>query len=208
MKFLGFNNAFCLSPHPDDIEIALSGTILKYSETIFTIFCFSIGSKGDITSDITRHQEASKFWKNIHNVKLHFSNVQFLSDKNEESWLNYIEKEFISNNIFDVLFIPSSEDSHFEHRAVSNIGLPLFRIKKTAIISYFTPSTQNNWIPNIFVNIDEKINDKINRLENFSTQSNKPYLNKKTIQAYHTDYNCVKRGIRFVEKLHLHASYF
>ena len=68
MKFLGFNNAFCLSPHPDDIEIALSGTILKYSETIFTVFCFSIGSKGDITSDIKRHQEVSKFWENIHNV--------------------------------------------------------------------------------------------------------------------------------------------
>ena len=29
MKFLGFNKVLCLSPHPDDVEFGMMGTILK-----------------------------------------------------------------------------------------------------------------------------------------------------------------------------------
>ena len=37
MKFLGFNKVLCLSPHPDDVEYSMSGTIIKYEDTHFDI---------------------------------------------------------------------------------------------------------------------------------------------------------------------------
>ena len=37
MKFLGFDKVLCLSPHPDDVEYSMSGTILKYKDTHFDI---------------------------------------------------------------------------------------------------------------------------------------------------------------------------
>jgi hypothetical protein len=35
MKLLGFNKVLCLSPHPDDVEYSMLGTILKYTDTQF-----------------------------------------------------------------------------------------------------------------------------------------------------------------------------
>ena len=35
MKFLGFDNVLCISPHPDDIEYSMFGTIDKYKDTKF-----------------------------------------------------------------------------------------------------------------------------------------------------------------------------
>ena len=37
MKFLGMDKVVCLSPHPDDVEYSLSGTVLKYYETKYKI---------------------------------------------------------------------------------------------------------------------------------------------------------------------------
>ena len=34
-KFLNFNKVLCLSPHPDDVEYSMLGTILKYNGTKF-----------------------------------------------------------------------------------------------------------------------------------------------------------------------------
>ena len=42
MKFLGFNKVLCLSPHPDDVEFGMMGTILKYTNTVFDILCLSL----------------------------------------------------------------------------------------------------------------------------------------------------------------------
>ena len=40
MKFLGYDNVLCISPHPDDTEYSMMGTILKYWDTMFTCLQF------------------------------------------------------------------------------------------------------------------------------------------------------------------------
>ena len=41
MKFLNFNKVLCLSPHPDDVEYSMGGTIIKYTDTHFDILCLT-----------------------------------------------------------------------------------------------------------------------------------------------------------------------
>ena len=43
MKLLNFDRVLCLSPHPDDAEYSISGTVMKYSDTIFDILTMSVG---------------------------------------------------------------------------------------------------------------------------------------------------------------------
>jgi len=54
MKFLGLNKVLCLSPHPDDVEFGMMGTILKYYDTHFDILCLSSGGDFDNTTGQNR----------------------------------------------------------------------------------------------------------------------------------------------------------
>ena len=40
MKLLNFDKVLCLSPHPDDVELGLAGSIIKYYDTDFDIFLY------------------------------------------------------------------------------------------------------------------------------------------------------------------------
>ena len=37
MKFLNYDKVLCLSPHPDDVEYGMLGTMMKYKDTKFDI---------------------------------------------------------------------------------------------------------------------------------------------------------------------------
>ena len=43
MKFLNLEKVLCLSPHPDDVEIGMMGTIFRHDETKFDILCLTKG---------------------------------------------------------------------------------------------------------------------------------------------------------------------
>ena len=72
MKFLGFNRVLCLSPHPDDIEYSMGGTIIRYSNTQFDILCLTQGGDYDVTTDNSRLNEARNSWKStkVNNINL------------------------------------------------------------------------------------------------------------------------------------------
>ena len=40
-KFLNLDNVLCFSPHPDDVEYGMLGSMIKHSETNFHIMVFS-----------------------------------------------------------------------------------------------------------------------------------------------------------------------
>ena len=52
MKFLNYDRVLCLSPHPDDVEYGMLGTILKYKDTQFDIIVLSQG--GDFDKSLPR----------------------------------------------------------------------------------------------------------------------------------------------------------
>ena len=47
MKLLNYDKVLCLSPHPDDVEYGMLGTICKYKNTQFDIVFLSQGGDFD-----------------------------------------------------------------------------------------------------------------------------------------------------------------
>ena len=47
MKFLNYDRVLCLSPHPDDVEYGMLGTIMKYKDTKFDLVVLSEGGDFD-----------------------------------------------------------------------------------------------------------------------------------------------------------------
>ena len=137
MKFLNLNKVLCLSPHPDDVEIGMMGTILKHWDTHFDVLCLTKGgAKGyDDTNKMNRRDEVNAVWNCVaaDNVWTLHSKFDYFEDTSESGWINYIENEFVKKNNYDCIFIPAGEDSMFEHRFVSKFGTALCRFSDISL---------------------------------------------------------------------------
>ena len=198
MKFLNLNRVLCLSPHPDDVEIGVMGTIFTYNKTSFDILCLTKGgAKGyDETNKLDRRKEVDDAWKYsaIDNVQVHHAKYDYFEDCTEPGWINYIENKFVKKNNYDGILIPTSEDSMFEHRFVNNFGSALCRFSPISLIEYHTFSSLNSWKPNLFVDIESVYHMKLKSLEQFKSQSHKSYFEKKSLNAFHSNFQCNKKG--------------
>ena len=101
MKFLGFKKVLCLSPHPDDVEFGMMGTVLKYTDTHFDIVCLSPGGNFDDTTGAGRLQEVRDAWSKQRNVETSFTKVKTLEDLKHDAWVNFIETIFTNEKEYD-----------------------------------------------------------------------------------------------------------
>jgi len=204
-KLFNFNKVLCLSPHPDDVEYSMSGTIIKNYDTQFDILCLTQGGDCDETTSDSRLDEVRNSWKStgITNINLYFSPYKLLKEKGEDEWVNYIETNFVNKNNYDCICTTSAHDSHFEHKIVSNLGWPLTRTKSISLIEYYSPSTLENWTPNTFIDVSKTYKLKLNMLKEFTSQQHRSYFKEDTIKGFHTNFQCSKKGTELVEQFNL-----
>ena len=228
MKLLNYDKVLCLSPHPDDVEYGMLGTICKYKDTQFDIVVLSQGGDFDESTAKERQDECRKVWEHIDNINGYFiKDSKFIKDKDEDKWVNLLENKFDISS-YDCIITPSSTDSHFEHRIVSNFSHALIRRSKCSLIQYKSPSTLEHWIPNFFVDISDIQNRnqedghsdgthmlfmagiwyvKLNKLKLFESQQDKSYFEEGAIKSFHSNYQCSNRGMQNVESFKIIRGY-
>lgn len=206
MKFLNFNSILCLSPHPDDCEYSISGTILKYPQTFFNIVLMGSGGKFDeTTSAFNRSEESVNFWKSFNNTVMYTRN--YIPNLSDQEIISQIEKDFDIDD-YDCILIPSLDDAHTEHQQTARIGRSLIRNTPVTLIEYKTPSAYMTWNPNLFVDIDELFQTKLNLiLENFVSQKHKSYFSPYCIEKFHTDYTLCRKDIGYHESFKIIGQY-
>ena len=210
MKFLGYDNVLCISPHPDDTEYSMMGTILKYWDTMFTCLQLCQGGDMDETTGKNRLFEVENAWTHAgikygshvnsspSNVNLVFTEVKYMRDMLEEEWINFIERKLSPN--LDAIVLPNEHDSHFEHRLVAGFGKALIRQRPTTLIQYKTPSTDQTWVPNLFVDIDKEYHTKVKSLKKFESQQERYYFKDAALRAFHSDFQSAKKRKHYVEQ--------
>lgn len=212
---LEFERVLCLSPHPDDVEYSMSGTIMKCTDTIFDIVCLSNGGDCDTTTGTSRLDEVKNFWSGVDNVNLYFSDCNFLREKKEEEWVNWIETKFLKEISYDCIFTTSTIDSHFEHQLINRLGPALIRgiwpnrkgLVPPSLIEYKSPSTLNGWDSTFQVIIDDTYNNKMMRLKSFESQLHHSYFDGRVLDAFHTDFQSCKKGMYRIEEFKIKNLY-
>lgn len=199
MKLFNFNKVLCLSPHPDDVEYSMLGTIMKYPGTQFELLQLAQGGDCDPTTNSSRLEEVKNVWEKskCKNININFTEHKFIRELAEDKWINKIENHL--ENI-DAIFLPNECDSHFEHRFISGFGPALIRNKNISLIQYYTPSTQDEWNPNLYIDIKNIYDLKIDALNEFKSQSHRYYFRKDVLRAFHSDFQCSKKGVHYIEK--------
>jgi LmbE family N-acetylglucosaminyl deacetylase len=209
MKFLNHTRILVLAPHPDDAEYSMAGIVLKFQDTHFDILCLSRGGDCDPTTSITRHKEVQAAWNKsqAQNYTLSFGENLLLSDKKTEEWVRYIEQTCFLEKNYDCIMTTSEHDSHHDHVFVSSLAAPLARVKPLGIVQYRSPSTLESWTPNYFISLGDCYDTKISMLQGFQSQIHKPYFTKQVLDGFHTNFQCMKKGLGFVESYKIITSY-
>jgi len=151
-----------IGAHPDDIEFGCGGTLALHVESGHEVYLLIMteGHKGGDLAVRKSEQLAAAdvlkpkgvFWGGYGDTELSPNMNQLVHDI--ETIIKKIDP--------DLIFVNHEEDTHQDHRALSKAAISATRYVKN-VLFYEGPTTQR-FSPNVFVDIQETIDAKIDML--------------------------------------------
>ena len=171
-------NILAIGSHPDDIEFGCGGTLIKYARAghkinLFVLTEGSFGGNAEIRKK--EQEEAAKFMGAKELFWGKFRDTELVD--NRELILGI--DEIIHKVKPDVVFLNYAEDVHQDHRATAKAGISASRYVKE-VLFYEVPTTQH-FEPDIFVNIQDVLDKKIELLKLHASQIERTKVENLTI---------------------------
>ena len=188
-----------IAPHPDDEILGVGGTIKKRISNGAEVF-ICVVTKGveplfpERVVDKTR-QEARECHKTLgvsETIFLDFPAVMLEKENRYE--INGKILDVIQRLKPDEVYIPHWGDMQKDHQIVAEACMvalrPKYEHKVSRIYSYETlsetgwnaPNTQNEFIPNVYVDIGEQLQAKLDAMKTYQTQLS-DYPNPRSLEA-------------------------
>lgn len=167
-----------IGAHPDDIEYGCGGTLVKYVKAGHRVFLFiaTHGTFGGVGSIRSEEMEASAklmgasdlFWGGYTDTQIPMSQ-DLISEI--EVIIGRVKPRFI--------FTHWRDDTHQDHRNLTACTLAATRYIPNFLF-YESPSSQN-FNPNVYVDISEVLDEKIELLKTHASQISKTNIEETTI---------------------------
>ena len=188
-----------IGAHPDDIEYGCGGTLVKYVKAGHRVFLFiathgSFGGVGSIRSEemeaSAKHMGASDlFWGGYTDTQIPMSQ-DLISEI--EVIIGKVKPKFI--------FTHWRDDTHQDHRNLTACTLAATRYIPNFLF-YESPSSQN-FNPNVYMDISEVLDEKIELLKIHASQISKTNIEKTTIidvAASAATFRGIQARVRYAE---------
>ena len=188
-----------LAPHTDDGELGCGGTIsklIKDNEVYYVAFSSCQKSLPEGSDPELLKKEVKRATKvlGIKEKKLILFDYPVRDFPNLRQPI--LEDMIDLKNIIqpDIVFLPSPQDIHQDHKTISEEGLRAF--KNSTILGYEMPWNNVSFNTGCFISLEEdEILTKIKALEEYKSQFNRSYLNENFIRSLAT-----VRGIQIGEQ--------
>lgn len=169
-----------IGAHPDDIELGCGGLLIKAARNGHKVHMLSMtrgAAGGNSKKRVEELHRSARFigarnlWiDNFTDSKLHL----------DSELINHIE-HFINKISPDIIFTHSKGDVHHDHRAVSDATMEAARFNSN-VLCYEIPLSKN-FEPQVFYDITDVVDLKVELIEIFWTQANKLYLKANAIKG-------------------------
>ena len=173
-------NILAIGAHPDDIELGCGGLLIKSARQGHNVFMYTLtrGSASGDSEQRTKEQiEAAKF---IGAQMLWIDNFEDTRLSLTVELINHIEL-IVQKTQADVIYTHPRTDTHHDHRAVVEATLEAARFSPN-ILSYEMPMTKD-FTPEIYFDVSDVMNDKIELLSIFSSQGHKIFLASNAVRG-------------------------
>ncbi len=173
-------NILAIGAHPDDIELGCGGTLIKAAREGHNVFMHTLtrGGMSGRPSERTEELKRSAKFIGAKDLKIDDFDDTKLTPGPElissiESYVNFADP--------DVIFTHSKRDIHHDHRAIGTATVEAARYSSN-IMAYEIPLTVE-FEPQVFYDITDVIDEKVELIEIFWSQNSKLYLKAKAIKG-------------------------
>jgi len=159
-----------LGAHPDDIEFGCGGSLLRFARMGHDVYLY-IATCGELGGDagIRRHeQEKAASYKGVR--KLYWGGYQDTQIPLSKELITNIET-VLAEVKPDYIFVHNEEDTHQDHRILARATLSATRYVPNFL--FYEGPTTVNFYPNVYVDIDGVIEDKLALLRTHESQVSK-----------------------------------
>jgi len=171
-------NILAIGPHPDDIEFGCGGALIKYAKAGHKVSLLVLTSGGIGGDSSIRMKEQEDSIKHLKAENLFWGGFEDTELVDNRQLILKIE-EVVEKVKPDLVFLNYLDDVHQDHRASSNAGVSATRYV-TEVLFFEVPTTRN-FEPDIFVDIGDILDEKLNLLKAHASQIDKTKIEGLTI---------------------------
>ncbi len=195
-------NILAIGAHPDDIEIGCAGTLIKYVDRGHNVFLLIMtgGEEGGAEPTRTLEQEDSNkiigvkhiFWGG-------YKDTHILVDKET---ISSIEK-ILSKVDPDFIFCHFPDDTHQDHRHLCQATMSATRNLRNVL--FFEGPTTCNFTPQVFVDISDTLDRKIESLQAHASQMTKTNIEDLSIieiARSSANFRGIQGRVKYAEAFH------
>ena len=164
-----------LGAHPDDIEYGCGGTFIKFARRGEEIY-FMVLTKGEFGGDAeVRQKEQEEAMKFMGVKKIFWGGYKDTELPNERIIISDIDSVISEINPREV-YVNYIEDIHQDHRSLAECTLAATRYVRR--VFFYEDYTSVNFEPDIFVDIENVLEEKQELINIYSSQVAKTYPTK------------------------------
>jgi LmbE family N-acetylglucosaminyl deacetylase len=187
----------CIGAHPDDIELAMGGTVAKHShrgDDVHMVIC---------TLGVRDHQDKTKFVReketrnaaDMLGAKAHVLDYPVLQLNKPSREFEIILQRAIEDINPDRIYVHSPFDYHQIHESVNKVAAKVTADTKQVIFFEVVSSSTSDFRPNAYVDITDFIDLKVKSIQAHLTQADKIYIRGEVIRSLaHARYIMAKIG--------------
>lgn len=164
-----------LGAHPDDIEYGCGGTFIKFARRGEEIY-FMVLTKGEFGGDAeVRQKEQEEAMKFMGVKKIFWGGYKDTELPNERIIISDIDRVISEINPNEV-YVNYIDDIHQDHRTLAECTLAATRYVRR--VFFYEDYTSVNFEPDIFVDIENVLEEKQELIKIYSSQVVKAYPTK------------------------------
>ena len=173
-------NILAIGAHPDDIELGCGGLMLKTARQGHNVFMYTV-TRGSASGDPEeRTRELMESASQIGVKRLWIDNFEDTKLAAQSELINRIE-DIIQKSEADIIVSHAITDIHHDHKAIASAIIEAGRFVPN-ILSYEIPLTKE-FKPQVFCDISDVIEEKVELIKLFKSQRDKIYLKANAIKG-------------------------
>lgn len=171
-------NILAIGAHPDDIEFGCGGTLLKYAQAGHAVYQMVLteGCYGGEPCLRKKEQEQAQLF--LGSRAVFWGGLKDTEVVDNRDLITKIEK-VIAQTTPDIVFMNYPEDVHQDHRAAAAAAISATRYIKEVL--FFEVPTTRHFEPEIFVNIRDVLEKKMELLKIHASQVTRTRVENLTI---------------------------
>lgn len=156
--------------HPDDVELGCAGALALHKLNGDEVYVLCL-TKGEASGDVeVRERECRMAAEMLGVDSLFFGGLKDTEVHDGRESIDIIEK-IIGKVKPDIIYAPTPKDTHQDHRNTGHATMSAGRRCKI-ILLYEGASTQRDFVPQVFVNIEKSFELKNKVMRVFGSQMN------------------------------------